>query len=79
MSDWHDAAWRPAANPWLVSSAATLAPFMEILDTTIVNVSLPYIAGSLSAEVATESGIRRGLVYDHRMVQEPPVNPIIHP
>ena len=49
MSEWHDAAWRPKANPWLVSSAATLAPFMEILDTTIVNVSLPYIAGSLSA------------------------------
>ena len=49
MSDWHDVAWRPKGNPWLVAAAATLAPFMEILDTTIVNVSLPYIAGSLSA------------------------------
>src|SRR4249920_3259493 len=49
MSDWHDATWRPRGNVWLVAGAATLAPFMEILDTTIVNVSLPNIAGSLSA------------------------------
>jgi MFS transporter, DHA2 family, multidrug resistance protein len=34
---------------WLVAGAATLAPFMEILDTTIVNVSLPNVAGALSA------------------------------
>jgi MFS transporter, DHA2 family, multidrug resistance protein len=44
-----DATWRPRSSPWLIAGAATLAPFMEILDTTIVNVSLPYIAGSLSA------------------------------
>ncbi len=49
MSDWQDAAWRPRGNVWLVAGAATLAPFMEILDTTIVNVSLPNIAGALSA------------------------------
>ena len=36
-------------NVWLVAGAATLAPFMEILDTSIVNVSLPNIAGALSA------------------------------
>ncbi len=44
-----DAAWRPAANPWVIAVVATLAAFMEILDTTIVNVSLPHIAGSLSS------------------------------
>ncbi|MGH7084566.1 MAG: MFS transporter, partial [Acetobacteraceae bacterium] len=44
-----DALWRPRANPWLISVVVTLAAFMEILDTTIVNVSLPYIAGSLSS------------------------------
>src|SRR5580698_1330899 len=49
MSDLHDATWRPRGSGWLVAGAATLAPFMEILDTTIVNVSLPYIAGTLSA------------------------------
>jgi len=44
-----DAAWRPQANPWLIATVVTLAAFMEILDTTIVNVSLPHIAGSLSS------------------------------
>ena len=43
-----DAAWRPRANPWLIAIVVTLAAFMEILDTTIVNVSLPHIAGSVS-------------------------------
>ncbi|SFM41753.1 DHA2 family efflux MFS transporter permease subunit [Methylobacterium pseudosasicola] len=38
-----------AHNPWLVAIAVTLAAFMEVLDTTIVNVALPYIAGSLAA------------------------------
>ena len=44
-----DAAWRPRANPWLIAVVVTLAAFMEILDTTIVNVSLPHIAGAMSA------------------------------
>ncbi len=41
--------WRPRANPWLIAIAVTMAAFMEIIDTTIVNVSLPHIAGSMSA------------------------------
>ena len=44
-----DAAWKPKANPWLIAVVVTSAAFMEILDTTIVNVSLPHIAGSVSA------------------------------
>ncbi|HEY0182120.1 MAG TPA: DHA2 family efflux MFS transporter permease subunit [Rhodopila sp.] len=40
--------WKPRANPWLVAIIVTLGAFMEVLDTTIVNVSLPHIAGSLS-------------------------------
>jgi DHA2 family multidrug resistance protein len=36
------------SNPWLVAVVVTLGAFMEVLDTTIVNVSLPHIAGSLS-------------------------------
>ncbi len=42
------AGWKPRANPWLIAVVVTLAAFMEILDTTIVNVALPHIAGSLS-------------------------------
>ncbi|MBE9604126.1 DHA2 family efflux MFS transporter permease subunit [Acetobacteraceae bacterium H6797] len=40
--------WRPSGNPWVITLVVTLAAFMEVLDTTIVNVSLPHIAGSLS-------------------------------
>ncbi len=43
-----DGEWHPAHNPWLIAVAVTLAAFMEVLDTTIVNVSLPHIAGTLS-------------------------------
>ena len=43
-----DADWKPKGNPWLIAIVVTLAAFMEILDTTIVNVSLPHIAGDLS-------------------------------
>jgi MFS transporter, DHA2 family, multidrug resistance protein len=43
------AEWRPKANPWLIAICVTVAAFMEVLDTTIVNVSLPHIAGSLSS------------------------------
>jgi MFS transporter, DHA2 family, multidrug resistance protein len=41
--------WKPRYNPWLIAVSVTLAAFMEILDTTIVNVALPHIAGSLSS------------------------------
>jgi DHA2 family multidrug resistance protein len=37
------------SNPWLIASAVMLATFMEVLDTSIAAVALPYIAGSLSA------------------------------
>jgi MFS transporter, DHA2 family, multidrug resistance protein len=40
---------QPASNPWLIASAVMLATFMEVLDTSIAAVALPYIAGSLSA------------------------------
>ncbi|HLX07193.1 MAG TPA: DHA2 family efflux MFS transporter permease subunit [Thermoanaerobaculia bacterium] len=36
-------------SPWLISMVVVLATFMEVLDTSIANVSLPHIAGSLSA------------------------------
>ncbi len=38
-------------NPWIVAIAVMAATFLEVLDTTVVNVSLPHIAGSLSASV----------------------------
>ena len=44
-----DSAWKPRANQWAIALTVTLATFMEVLDTSIANVSLPHIAGSLSA------------------------------
>jgi DHA2 family multidrug resistance protein len=38
-------------NPWIIAIAVMLSTFMEVLDTTVVNVSLPHIAGTLSATI----------------------------
>src|ERR671927_1610172 len=40
-----------AVNPWIIAIAVMLGTFMEVLDTSVVNVSLPHIAGSLSATI----------------------------
>jgi MFS transporter, DHA2 family, multidrug resistance protein len=42
-------AWRPRHNPWLIAFSVMLGTFMEVLDTSVANVSLPHIAGTLSA------------------------------
>jgi DHA2 family multidrug resistance protein len=41
--------WRPRHSPWLVAVGVMLATFMQVLDTSIANIALPHIAGSLSA------------------------------
>jgi DHA2 family multidrug resistance protein len=41
----------PEVNRWIVSLSVVFATFMEVLDTTVVNVSLPHIGGSMSATV----------------------------
>jgi len=41
--------WRPRFNPWLIAVVVALAAFMEVLDTSIANVALPYIGGNLGA------------------------------
>jgi MFS transporter, DHA2 family, multidrug resistance protein len=45
---------RGAVSPWLVAAAVVVPTFMEVLDTTIANVALRYIAGGLSSP-ATDS------------------------
>ncbi len=42
-------AWTPKVNPWAIGAAVSLAAFIEVLDTSIANVALPYIAGDLGA------------------------------
>lgn len=51
MTDTVDLARRPAANPWLIAVTMILPTFMVALDTSVANVALPYIAGSLSSSV----------------------------
>ncbi|HEX8800117.1 MAG TPA: DHA2 family efflux MFS transporter permease subunit [Terriglobales bacterium] len=41
------APWVPRYNPWLIGVVVALAAFMEVLDTSIANVALPYIGGGL--------------------------------
>ncbi len=45
------ALWKPRTNPWLIAATVALAAFMEVLDTSIANVALPHISGSLGASV----------------------------
>ena len=40
--------WTGGHNPWAIALVVTMATFMEVLDTSIANVSLPHIAGNLS-------------------------------
>jgi len=49
VTDLQDAHWKPRFNPWFIALTVTMATFMEVLDTSIANVSLPHIAGNLSA------------------------------
>jgi DHA2 family multidrug resistance protein len=42
---------QPDVSPWLISMVVMLSTFMEVLDTSIANVSLPHIAGSLAATI----------------------------
>jgi len=41
--------WKPKTNPWVIAGTVALAAFMEVLDTSIANVALPHISGSLAA------------------------------
>jgi MFS transporter, DHA2 family, multidrug resistance protein len=49
MSDEPKQEWHPRHNPWLITLTVMMAVFMEVLDTSIANIALPHIGGSLSA------------------------------
>lgn len=48
-ADASTASWQPRFNPWLIAFSVMLGTFMEVLDTTVVTVSLPHVGGSLSS------------------------------
>lgn len=41
--------WRPSHNPWLIAASVMIATFMEVMDTSIASVAVPYIAGSTAS------------------------------
>jgi DHA2 family multidrug resistance protein len=43
-----DTGWTGGHSPWVIALVVSMATFMEVLDTSIANVSLPHIAGDLS-------------------------------
>lgn len=49
MADEQAPAATPGVNPWIIALAVILPAFMEVIDTSIASVCVPYIAGSLSA------------------------------
>ena len=50
-SDWSGPGGTRYVNPWIIAMTVMLATFMEVLDTSVANVALPHIAGSLSASM----------------------------
>src|SRR6195952_3351436 len=41
--------WKPKTNPWLIAIAVMIATFMEVMDTSMASVAVPYIAGSTAS------------------------------
>jgi len=59
---------RPEVNPWIIALVVTMATFMEVLDTSIANVSLPHIAGGLSAGVDESTWILTSYLVSNAIV-----------
>ncbi len=49
LAEAEERAWKPAENPWMIAASVMLATFMVVLDSSVANVALPHIAGTLSA------------------------------
>jgi DHA2 family multidrug resistance protein len=68
-------AWHAPHNPWLIAVVATLATFMEVLDTSIANVALPHIAGNLGASTADSTWVLTSYLVANALVL--PATPFI--
>ena len=63
----------PEINPWIIAIAVMLGTFMEVLDTTVVNVALPHIAGNLSATVDETTWVLTSYLVSNAIVLPMPV------
>src|ERR1700721_483015 len=57
-----------SVNPWIIGISVMLATFMEVLDTAIASVALPYIAGSLSASTDEATWVLTSYLVENAMV-----------
>ena len=60
--------WRPRVNPWLIAVVVSMAAFMEVLDTSIANVALPHIAGSLGASSSESTWVLTSYLVSNAIV-----------
>jgi DHA2 family multidrug resistance protein len=68
QSDHPEVTWKPTHNPWLIAIAVMTATFMEVLDTSIANVSLPHIAGNLSATTSESTWVLTSYLVSNAIV-----------
>jgi DHA2 family multidrug resistance protein len=57
-----------SVNPWLVTLAVLLPTVMEVLDTSIVNVALPHMAGSLGADTSESTWVLTSYLVSNAIV-----------
>ncbi len=60
--------WRPLVSPWLIAISVILPMFMEVLDTTIANVALNNIAGSMSASYSQATWVLTSYLISNAVV-----------
>ena len=60
--------WQPRANPWAIAVVVAMAAFMEVLDTSIANVSLPHLAGSLGASYDQSTWVLTSYIVSNAIV-----------
>lgn len=58
----------PQISPWVVAGVVTIATFMEVLDTSIANVALPHIAGSLSSSMEESTWVLTSYLVSNAIV-----------
>lgn len=60
--------WLPSVNPWLIALAVIVPTFMEVLDTSIANVALNNIAGSMSASYSQATWVLTSYLISNAVV-----------
>jgi DHA2 family multidrug resistance protein len=60
--------WHPRHNPWVIAISVMLATFMEVLDTSVANVALPHIAGSMSASTEESTWVLTSYLISNAIV-----------